>query len=45
MKELTENLCMGNLCTGLFIETADTHQFLDPTSSHPYHCKKGSFEA
>ena len=25
----------------LFVKTTDTHQFLDPTSSHPYHCKKG----
>ena len=21
--------------------STDTHQFLDPSSSHPYHCKKG----
>ena len=27
--------------TGLFVKPTDTHQFLDPSSSHPYHCKKG----
>lgn len=26
--------------TDLFIETTGTHQFLDPSSSHPDHCKK-----
>ena len=31
----------GKLKTGLFVKPTDTHQFLDPTSSHPYHCKKG----
>ena len=25
----------------LFVKPTDTHQFLDPSSSHPYHCKKG----
>ena len=25
----------------LFVKPTDTHQFLDPTSSDPYHCKKG----
>ena len=27
--------------TDLFVKPTDTHQFLDPSSSHPYHCKKG----
>ena len=31
----------GELITDLFFKPADTHQFLDPSSSHPYHCKKG----
>ena len=31
----------GELKTDLFVKPTDTHQFLDPTSSHPYHCKKG----
>ena len=31
----------GELKTGLFLKPTDTHQFLDPISSHPYHCKKG----
>ena len=26
--------------TDLFVKPTDTHQFLDPTSCHPYHCKK-----
>ena len=25
----------------LFVKPTDTQQFLDPLSSHPYHCKKG----
>ena len=31
----------GELKTDLFVKPTDTHQFLDPTSCHPYHCKKG----
>ena len=27
--------------TDLFVKPTDTHQFLDPSSSHPYHCRKG----
>ena len=27
--------------TDLPVKPTDTHQFLDPSSSHPYHCKKG----
>ena len=27
--------------TDLFVKPTDTQQFLDPSSSHPYHCKKG----
>ena len=27
--------------TDLFVKPTDTNQFLDPSSSHPYHCKKG----
>ena len=29
------------ILTDLFVKPTDTHQFLDPSSSHPYHCKKG----
>ena len=29
------------LKTNLLVKPTDTHRFLDPTSSHPYHCKKG----
>ena len=28
----------GELMTDLFVKPTDTHQFLDPSSSHPYHC-------
>ena len=28
------------LSNDLFVKPTDTHQFLDPTSCHPYHCKK-----
>ena len=31
----------GELMTDLLVKPTDTHQFLDPSSSHPYHCKKG----
>ena len=31
----------GVLSTDLFVKPTDTHQFLDPTSCHPYQCKKG----
>ena len=31
----------GELMTDLFVKPTDTHQFLDPSSSHPYHCKEG----
>ena len=27
--------------TDSFVKPPDTHQFLVPSSSHPYHCKKG----
>ena len=27
--------------TDLLVKPTDTHQFLDLSSSHPYHCKKG----
>ena len=26
--------------TDLFVKPTNTHHFLDPSSSHPYHCKK-----
>ena len=31
----------GKLKTDLFVKPTDKHQFLDPTSCHPYHCKNG----
>ena len=38
---LNVKLIDEELKTDLFVKATDTHQFLDPTSSHPYHCKKG----
>ena len=32
----------GVLWISLFVKATDTDQFLDPTFSHPYHCKKGT---
>ena len=29
----------GVMSTELFVKPTETHQFLDPTSCHPYHCK------
>ena len=34
-------LAEGELMTDLFVKPTVTHHFLDPSSSHPYHCKKG----
>ena len=31
----------GELMTDLFVKPTDTHQFLDLSSTHPYHWKKG----
>ena len=39
--DLNIKLIDGKLKADLFVKPADTHQFLDPTSSHSYHCKKG----
>ena len=39
--DLNIKLIDGELITDLFVERTDTHQFLDPTSSHPCYCKKG----
>ena len=38
--ELTIKLIDRELKTDLFVKPTDTHQVLDPTSSHPYYCKK-----
>ena len=39
--DVSIRLVEGELMTDLFVKPTDTHQFLDPSSSHPYHCKKG----
>ena len=39
--DLNIKLIGRDLKTDLFVKLTDTHQFLDPNSSHPYHCKKG----
>ena len=39
--DVNVRLVEGELMTDFFVKSTDTHQFLDPSSSHPYHCKKG----
>ena len=39
--DVNVRLVEGELMTDLFVKPIDTHQFLDPSSSHSYHCKKG----
>ena len=39
--DLNIKLIDGKFKTDLFVKPSDTHQFLDRTSSHPYHFKKG----
>ena len=41
--DLNIELIDGELRIDLFVKPADTHQFLDPTASHPYHYKKEYF--
>ena len=38
--DLNIKLTDGELKTDLFVKPTGTHQFLAPTSSRPYHCKK-----
>ena len=38
--DLNIKLIDDELKTGLFVKPTDTHQFSDPTSSHPFHYKK-----
>ena len=39
--DVNVRLVEGKLVIDLFVKPTDTHQVLDPSSSHPYHCKKG----
>ena len=39
--QLDEKTFKQELVTDLFVKPTDTHQFLDSSSSRPYHCKKG----
>ena len=34
--DVNARLVDGELMTDLFVKPTDTHQFLDPSSSHPY---------
>ena len=38
--DLNIKLIDGKLKADLFVKPTDTHQFLDPTSTHLYQCKK-----
>ena len=40
--DLNIKLIDGEFKTDLFVKPTNTHQFLDPTSSHPYQCKRGN---
>ena len=35
----------GKIITDLYVKPTDTHQYLDSSSCHPYHCKKVSLTA
>ena len=39
--DVNVRLVEGKLMTDLFVKPTDIQQFLDTSSSHPYHCKKG----
>ena len=39
--DVNVRLAERELMTDLFVKPTNTHQFLDPNSSYPYHCKKG----
>ena len=39
--DVTINIKNGVLKTGLFVTPTNTHQYLESSSCHPYHCKKG----
>ena len=39
--DINIRLIDGELKTDLFVKPTDMHHFLDPSSCHPYHCKKG----
>ena len=39
--DVNVRLVEEELMTDLFVKPTDTYQFLDPSSSHPCHCKKG----
>ena len=38
--EVTVSLIDGQIETDVYVKPTDTHQYLHPSSSHPYHCKK-----
>ena len=38
--DVNVRLVEGELMTDLFVKPTNTHQFLDPSSSHPYHLTK-----
>ena len=38
--DLNISLVEGELMTDLFVKPTNTHQFLEQSSSHPYHCRK-----
>ena len=38
--DVTVSLIGGKVTTDLYVKPSDSHQYLQPSSCHPYHCKK-----
>ena len=39
--DVTVSLIEGAIETDLFVKPTDSHQYLQSSSCHPFHCKKG----
>ena len=39
--DVTVSLLEGVTETDLYVKPSDSHQYLQPSSCHPFHCKKG----
>ena len=39
--DVTVSLIEGVIETGLYVKPTDSHQHLQSSSCHPFHCKKG----
>ena len=43
--DLNIKIINGKLKTDLFVKSANTHQFLDPSFYHPCYCKKNTLHS